>query len=202
MNYKTIFDEANKIEKASLARTKLNETLIDAKIDDLDNFLEKHPEEKQILNTPTKDLEDTKYKYLANSLFRKKNPNKTLYGIIQDSINADSRMIIPYFSVDSGGNLKGFVALMVSGDVIYGIKMFSFNADKLNPTIAGDLKELLPQLIEKYSSISWDAEKENPANIKYKALTTKYGGTSRDYIDEETKDECVLYTIPGKKKSD
>ena len=149
MNYEKIFNEAKRLENLSkTAKTRFTETLVDAKMEDLNNFLDEHPLEKQILNTPAKDLENTKYKYLANSLFRKNNPDKTLYGLIQDSINADSKMIIPYFSVDSGKNLKGFVALIVSGDRILGIKMFSFNADKLNPTLAFDLKELLPQLIE------------------------------------------------------
>ena len=57
MNCERIFNEAKRLENISKTiKARFTETLVDAKIEDLDNFLNEHPLEKQILNTSAKDL--------------------------------------------------------------------------------------------------------------------------------------------------
>ena len=125
----------------------LTETLIDAKIDDLNTFLSSHPVEDKILHLTAKDLEKTKYKFLASSVMRKN-----------------------------------------------------------NPTLAGDLESLLPELLKKYKVVKWDASKENPANKRYKEFTDKYGGEIKPYTekDEDTglEEDMIQYVIESKRDSD
>lgn len=203
-NFQEIFDTAN--SSGYKKQEHLTETLVDAKIDDLNTFLSSHPVEDEILHLTAKDLEKTKYKFLASSVMRKNNPNATLYDLICASINGDSKLIRSYFSVDSGGNLKGFVAIIVGGNEVLGIKMFSFNADKNNPTLAGDLEKLLPELLKKYKVVKWDASKYNPANKRYKEFTDKYGGEVKPYTekDEDTglEEEMIQYVIESKEDTE
>ena len=163
----------------------------------LDDFLEKNKNIKELLNTPAKDLMNTKFKYLISSI-NPENENVTLYSLICSSIVSIGRTIKSFFYIDSSSKeLKGFVALVCSGTEVGGIKMFSFDIDHPNVTLARDLSNLIPELKQKYTCIKWDALKENPANKAYQKIVNKNGGSFTSYKDPDSGKECLQYVVPG-----
>lgn len=163
----------------------------------LDDFLEKNKNIKEILNTPAKDLMNTKFKYLISSI-NPENENVTLYNLICSSIVSIGGTIKSFFYIDSSSKeLKGFVALICSGTEVGDIKMFSFDIDHPNVTLARDLSNLIPELKQKYSCIKWDALEENPANKAYQKIVNKNGGSFTSYKDPDSGKECLQYVVPG-----
>ena len=91
-------------------RHQITESLEKAEIKVLDDFLKKNPTVEKILNTPAKELMNTKYKFLISSIDPKQE-NVTLYDLISLSIKSIGRTIKSFFCVDSETkNLKSFVA--------------------------------------------------------------------------------------------
>ena len=178
-------------------RHRITESLEKAEIKVLDDFLKKNPTVEKILNTPAKELMNTKYKFLISSIDPKQE-NVTLYDLISLSIKSIGGAIKSFFCVDSETkNLKSFVALICSGTEINGIKMFSFDIDHPNITLARDLSNFIPELKQKYTCIKWDALEENPANKAYQKIVEKNGGSFRAYKDPNSGKDCLQYIVPG-----
>lgn len=179
-------------------KTRLFEHLEKSELKKLDAYLEKHKDVKNILLVPAKELKNTKYKYLGIVPDMQENAN--LYDLMKISIQNYGK-IKSYFSVDDENNIKGFVGLILSGDEIADIKMFSFNLEKFNITLAKDLITLIPELLEKYKAINWSAMKENPINKAYKKIIHEYdskkefNGKIREYKDPDSNIECIRYRI-------
>ena len=139
----------------------------------------------------------TKFKYLISSI-NPENENVTLYNLICSSIVSIGGTIKSFFYIDSSSKeLKGFVALICSGTEVGDIKMFSFDIDHPNVTLARDLSNLIPELKQKYSCIKWDALEENPANKAYQKIVNKNGGSFTSYKDPDSGKECLQYVVPG-----
>jgi len=176
---------------------RFKESLEKADVRVLDDFLEKNKNIKELLNTPAKDLMNTKFKYLISSI-NPENENVTLYNLICSSIVSIGGTIKSFFCIDSSSKeLKGFVALVCSGTEVIGIKMFSFDIDHPNVTLARDLSNLIPELKQKYTCIKWDALEENPANKAYQKIVNKNGGSFTSYKDPDSGKECLQYVVPG-----
>lgn len=180
-----------------LKKKSIRESLEKADKKVLDDFLKSNIKVKKILNTKAKDLMNTKYKYLISNLDAE-NEETTLYDLICSSIISIGGTIKSYFCIDtSTKELKGFVALICSGTEVIGIKMFSFDIDYPNVTLARDLSNLIPDLRKKYTVIKWDSIEENPANKSYKKIAIKNGGYFKEYKDVETNQNCIQYIVPG-----
>ena len=81
-------------------RHRITESLEKAEIKVLDDFLKKNPTVEKILNTPAKELMNTKYKFLISSIDPEQE-NVTLYDLISLSIKSIGGAIKSFFCVDS-----------------------------------------------------------------------------------------------------
>lgn len=176
---------------------RLFERLERAEIKKLDDYLRGHPDVKKVLLTPAKDLKATEYGHLI-PVVTKNVEDKTLYDLMKASMEQDYGYIKSYFSVDENGSIGGFVALVMSGNEVGDIKMFSFDLKKFNVTLARDLTNLIPPLLAKYAAVNWSAVKENPIVKAYEKIAYSYGGKVMPYVDPDSGVECIRYRIEGK----
>lgn len=202
INFEEIYQSSNNLDRfceMSNYRKRIKESLEKAEIKVLDDYLEKNHIIKEVLNKPAKDLMNTKYKYLISSI-NPENENVTLYNLICSTIMSFGGTIKSFFCINSETkDLKGFVALVCSGTEVIGIKMFSFDIEHPNVTLARDLSNLIPDLKQKYTCIKWDALEENPANKAYQKIVKKNGGNFTSYKDPESGKNCLQYIVPGNK---
>jgi hypothetical protein len=134
----------------------------DSEFNRLQAEIAKNPKLKKQLDTPLDDLPQYKYLYNQDYVGR-----MTLFGIL-DIIGRKEKKSTLYFS-KAGNNFTGFIVYVDNGRVIDKIKMASFydDAAKANRQMADDLKAFIGEKMKTHAMITWEAEKENPANMLY-----------------------------------
>jgi hypothetical protein len=150
----------------------LMEQLIPADFRILQTAMKQDEELSNLLITPFNKL-PPHYRYLA---IGEVNDNNILFDVIDGAF--DNPNMVKLFS-RAGDKLTGFAAYEIDPNInaVTDIKMFSFNKDWGNGRqMIKDIGNLLVELITKYDSVSWSANKENEANRYYKAAIERYGG--------------------------
>ena len=123
-----------------------------------------------------------KYKYLADfnqPLLR----NVSLMGII-DYANKNKQDFESYFIKTSKNLFVGYIALTraKNENVIDDVKVFTFGLppEEDEDMIRKDVPALLDICLKKYDKISWEAHKDNKANIAYEIYRKRRNGKRDD----------------------
>ena len=168
--------------------THLQEKLVPASMEELNNAMNVDLKLKTFLNTKAKDLPE-EYLHLVKEFF-KDYKDKTLLDLIQISLiwRIRGTQVTRLFS-KSGDKLTGFAAYMVRKNEVIEIEFFSFDPARHSTVLIQDLKEVLVSLLQQYKKVSWTAVVENKANSIYQKVIEEFGGTS------EIKNEIVEYCV-------
>lgn len=175
-------------------KDEINSSLSECNLAELDEQINSDDELRQFLYTPASELPQ-QYLYLITEIFPEA-LKYTLYDLMEFTFSYKNT--VSYFS-KAGDKIIGWCGYHISKDVdgierVDEIKMFSFDLSKPNPVLLRDLQSLLDDLLEKYSSVSWTAVKENPANRIYESVLDKY---KREGFQIKTNDDgkTIIYKI-------
>jgi hypothetical protein len=202
----------NLVEEFLAKNTKhehLQERLVSAELNDLMEEMSKDEKLCTFLNTEAKDLPEN-YRYLIQEIT--KYEDKTLLDLIKTSLEWNIRVSkINCFFSKAGEKIVGFTAYVSSMNKVTEIKTFSFNSERTNPVILGDLKNLLEKLLHQFKSVHWTAMKKNKANFIYQRAIDEYGEqkffefdekeiSEEEAVKNENDDEIIIhYHIESKK---
>lgn len=161
---------------------------------------------KPFFSTPMKDLFKksnelgNSYRY-AFDMKGEDSSNLTLAQVLSTLLLVNRGRIKLYFS--ESNEIEGFIMYTVGGTdlvnrwpkYVEDIIVMSFDLDRPNMTLTGDLYHLILDLRSKYRIIRWIADENNPATKFYKKIVDRYGGVcERDPEDNKT----LVFKIPGK----
>lgn len=175
--------------------TLIASSLSECNLSELDRQIEED-ESLRFLKAPSKDLPE-RYLYLLTEIFPEA-LEYSLYDLIKMSIGYKNTY--SYFS-KSGDKITGWCAYQTGFDmhskkeVVKEIKMFSFDINKPNPVLMGDLQTLIEKLLDQYGYVSWQAVKENPANRIYESVLKRYSDKGFETERHEAEDGTFIYVI-------
>ena len=199
MDFNTMFNFYKKrreaILQSNMKKEVINSALSSCSISELDDLLEKNSELKELMFAPAKDLPQ-RYQYILEDLSDDSMNYYTLYALVLSCLGWPG--VYSYFS-KAGDDPVGWCAYHVSEgiddvDRVDELKMFSFDLSKPNVVLLRDLKNLLDTLLQRYTSVSWRANFNNPANEIYEQVLEEYGNKGFK-VKKSNREKGFYYTV-------